>query len=229
MNKNTLKIGHRGAKGHVVENTLESIQMALDLGVDGIEIDVHLSASGDLVVFHDFTLDRMTNGTGELAKMSLSALKKLTVKKLYKIPSLLEVLDLVDKRCLLNIELKGKNTAFEVCKSIKIYGATKGWEYEHFIVSSFQKRELQDVFNIDKNIPLAVLSKASVEDAMEFANTIKAVAIHPNHALLTPDNVSRAQNLGYKVHTWTVNDVETIQRMKSYGVDGIISDFPERL
>lgn len=229
MNKNFLKIGHRGAKGHIAENTLESIQKALDLGVDGIEIDVHLCATGDLVVFHDFTLDRMTNGTGELAKKSLSDLKKLTVNEHYKIPTLLEVLDLIDKKCLLNIELKGKNTAFEVCKSIKIYGATQGWDYDNFLVSSFQHRELEDIYKIDKKIAIAVLSKASVEDCMDFANSVKAKAIHPNYALLTPDNVGRAQNLGYKVNTWTVNEKEAIQRMKSYGVDGIISDFPERL
>ena len=66
-----LKIGHRGAKGYVAENTIESIQKALDFGVDGIEIDVHLCASGELVVFHDLTLDRMTNGIGEIGKLSL--------------------------------------------------------------------------------------------------------------------------------------------------------------
>jgi glycerophosphoryl diester phosphodiesterase len=96
-------------------------------------------------------------------------------------------------------------------------------------VSSFQHKELQIVADCDSNIQLGVLTKASVDEAIEFAKTIKAVAIHPNHALLSRENVKRAQNEGFKVYTWTVNDIETINRMKSYHVDGIISDFPDRL
>ena len=88
MNQKILKIGHRGAKGYVAENTIASIQKALDFGVDGIEIDVHLCATGELVVFHDFTLDRMTNGTGEVSKLSLSELKQLKVADKFQIPTL---------------------------------------------------------------------------------------------------------------------------------------------
>lgn len=224
-----LKIGHRGAKGYLAENTLESIQKALDFGVDGIEIDVHLCASGELVVFHDYTLDRMTNGTGEVGKSSLDELKNLMVNGNYIIPTLEEVLDNIDRKCLLNIELKGKNTASKTCEVIQHYIQNKKWKYYDFIVSSFQHHELEDVFNGNKNIPLGVLTKANVEEAIEFATTINAIAIHPNYALLTAENVKRAQSKGYKVYTWTVNDDDTIQRMKSYGVDGIISDVPDRL
>ncbi len=224
-----LKIGHRGAKRYVAENTLESIQKALDFNVDGIEIDVHLCDSGELVVFHDFTLDRMTNGTGEVSKMSLLELKKLKVDGSFSIPTLEEVLDRIDRKCLLNIELKGKNTAIKTCEVIQYYIQKKKWNYDGFIVSSFQHHELEAVFNIDKNIPLGVLTKANVDLAIEFATTINAVAIHPNYALLTDQNVKRAQSKGYNVYTWTVNDYDTIHRMKGYGVNGIISDVPDRL
>lgn len=224
-----LKIGHRGAKGYIAENTLESIQKAIDFGVDGIEIDVHICASGELVVFHDFTLDRMTDGTGEVGKQSLSELKLLKINGQFLIPTLDELLDLIDKKCFLNIELKGRHTALKTSEVIQKYIKEKGWEYSDFIVSSFQHLELEDVFKIDKNIPLGVLTKASVTEALEFAETIKAVAIHPNFAILTKENVKRAQSQGYKVFTWTVNDEETILRMKSYGVNGIISDVPDRL
>ena len=229
MKHSCLKIGHRGAKGYIAENTIESIQKALDFGVDGIELDVHLCASGELVVFHDFTLDRMTNGTGEVSKLSLSELKQLKINNQFTIPTLEEILDVIDKKCLLNIELKGKNTASKTCEIVQKYIKTKGWSYQDFIVSSFQHHELEDVFKIDKQIPLGVLSKASVDDAIEFAQTINAVAIHPNYALLTSENVYRAQTKGYKVYTWTVNDDDTIKRMKNYKVDGIISDVPDRL
>jgi glycerophosphoryl diester phosphodiesterase len=224
-----LKMGHRGAKGYVAENTIESIKKALDFGVDGIEIDVHLCASGELVVFHDFTLDRMTNGTGEISKLPLSELKQLKVNNEFLIPTLEEVLDAIDKKCLVNIELKGRNTAATTCEVVQKYIKTKGWSCQDFIVSSFQHHELEDVFHSDKNMPLGVLTKANVDEAIEFAKTINAVAIHPNFALLTPENVKRAQSQGYKVNTWTVNDHETIERMKTYGVDTIISDFPDRL
>ena len=224
-----LKIGHRGAKGHVAENTLESIQKAMDLGVDGIEIDVHLCASGELVVFHDFTLDRISNGTGEVKKLSLLELKKLKIESQFLIPTLEEVLDLINKKCFLNIELKGSNTALKTSEVIQDYIQNKDWNYEDFLVSSFQIRELEAIFNLDKKIPLGVLTKANMDEAIEFAQTINALAIHPNYALLTPENIKRAQDKNYKVYTWTVNDDKTIKRMKSYGVDGIISDVPDRL
>lgn len=222
-------MGHRGAMAYAAENTIESIQKALQLGVDGIEVDVHVCASGEIVVFHDFTLDRMTNGTGEISKHTLLELKELRVGGQFQIPTLQEVLDLVSNNYVVNIELKGKYTALKTCKIIQHYINTYGWSYSSFIVSSFQHHELEDVFRIDENIPLGVLTKANVAEAVEFAETIKAVAIHPNFALLTRENVKRAQFKGYKVNTWTVNDEETIKRMKEYGVDGIISDNPDRL
>ena len=130
---------------------------------------------------------------------------------------------------MLNIELKGKYTALKTCDVIQKYIKEKEWNYNNFIVSSFQHHELEAVFKIDNNIPLGVLTKASVDDALEFAETVNAIAIHPNFALLTKENVKRAQAEDYKVYTWTVNDKQTIERMKSYKVDGIISDVPDRL
>lgn len=228
--KNTLlKIGHRGAKGHIAENTLESIQKALDLGVGAIEIDVHLSKTGELVVFHDFDLERLTSGTGEIAMKSLKELKKLKVDGKFEIPTLLEVLELINKKCVVNIELKGPLTALETCKSIQIYTETKNWNYDDFLVSSFNHEELQTVFNLNKNVPLAVLTESNLETAIKFAQTINAIAIHPEHHLLNKKKVQQLQSLGFKVNTWTVNDSETIALVKTYGVDGIISDFPDRL
>ena len=229
MNHKCLAIGHRGAKGYVAENTLESIQKALDFAVDGIEIDVHICASGELVVFHDVTLDRMTNGSGEIGLKTLAELKQLKINNEFHIPTLEEVLDLIGRKCKLNIELKGKRTAAKTCKLIQYYINHKGWDYNDFIVSSFQKHELESVFSQDKNVPLAVLTKANIDDAIEFAETIKAVAIHPNVAIVTKSNIVKAQNLGYKVNVWTVNDIKTIKRMKDYKVNAIISDFHDRI
>ena len=229
MVTNCLVIGHRGAKAYIAENTLESIQKALDFNVNGIEIDVHCCASGELVVFHDFTLDRMTNGEGELAKYTLSELKALKVANQFSIPTLEDVLDLINKKCILNIELKGKATAEATCKIIQKYIENHGWNYSDFLVSSFQHHQIEAVFKIDKNIPLGVLTKANMVEAIAFAETVKAKAVHPGSAIVTRDNVKLAQSKGYAVNVWTVNDEETINRMKDYGVNAIISDNPDRV
>ncbi len=226
---NFMKIGHRGAKGHIAENTLESIQKALEIGVDAIEIDVHKCASGELWVIHDFTLDRTTNGSGEIAKRPASVIRDLKVEGHYKIPLLTEVLDLVEGKCLLNIELKGLNTAAPVSTIIRKKIAEGNWRYEDFIVSSFQKNELFEIKKMDKEVPIAVLSKASVPEAIELGRKLKAVAIHPSLGIITRDNTKMSQEAGFKVNVWTVNEREDIQRMIEFGVDGIISDYPNRL
>jgi glycerophosphoryl diester phosphodiesterase len=190
---------------------------------------VHVCASGELVVFHDFTVDRMTNGAGEVTKHTLLELQQLKVDGKYTIPTLEDVLKLIDANCLLNIELKGKDTAIKTCEIIKNCVQNSNWDYSHFIVSSFQHHELEVVFNTNKKIPLAVLTKASVTEALEFAKIIQAKTIHPNVALLTKENVKLAQEQGFIVNTWTVNDMKTIARMKCYGVNGIISDYPDRV
>ena len=108
----SLKFGHRGAKAYSPENTIASVKKALDIGVDGIEIDVHKCASGEVVVFHDFTLDRMTDGSGEIHKRTWEELQELKVKGAHHIPELEEVLDVINKRCIINIELNKITKAY---------------------------------------------------------------------------------------------------------------------
>ncbi|WNH13505.1 glycerophosphodiester phosphodiesterase [Thalassobellus suaedae] len=229
MEKPCLRIGHRGAMGHLAENTMASIKKALEFGVDGIEIDVHKCASGELVVFHDFTLDRMTQASGEISKYTLSELKTFQVNGQFDIPTLEEVVTFIDRKCLLNIELKGRNTALETERIIKKHIDYHGWMYGDFIVSSFQHHELEHIFSLNSQVPLAVLTKANVDEAIGFAKTINAHAIHPNIAIVTRNNVKEAKDMGYKVNVWTANNKDTIVRMKDYNVDAIISDFPDRI
>lgn len=224
-----LKIGHRGAKAHVAENTLASFQHALDMGVDGIELDVHVCATGELVVIHDFTVDRTTNGSGEVHKMTLAELKKLSIDGLHSVPLLDEVMALINRKCLMNIEMKGRHTAQPLSDFIDGYVKSRGWTYDDFIVSSFQREELLVMSEVNKNIPLGILTQASVTQAWEWAQEFSAKAIHPHFTLLTESNVKKAQQAGLKVYTWTMNETEDIERIKAYNVDGIISDYPERL
>ncbi|WP_203255928.1 glycerophosphodiester phosphodiesterase [Hyunsoonleella ulvae] len=228
MDLPVLKIGHRGAKGHVAENTLPSIKKALALGVDGIEIDVHRCASGELVVFHDFTLDRMTDGSGEISKFKYRELKRLKTKGNFEIPTLSQVLAFVDNKCLLNVELKGRDTAKEAARIITFYVDKKGWEYKNFIVSSFQYELLETVYNINKEIPLGVLTDNNIDAAVAYAKTVNAVSIHVDYTMLTAEIVETLRE-NYKVLAFTVNNLKPLARIQSYGVDGIISDYPDRI
>lgn len=229
MTSGILKIGHRGAAGHVAENTTESIKKGIELGATGIELDVHCCASGELVVFHDFTLDRVTNGSGDISKYILSELKKLKVLDEFAIPTLHEVMNVIDNNVLMNIELKGHNTAKPVVEFIEFYVERKGWSWHSFLVSSFQNDLLEQVYEANQNINLGILNDTNLEEAIIFSRQINAVSIHPDYTMLTQEKVKKIQAHNLKILTYTVNEKEHIERLKSYGVDGIISDFPDRL
>jgi len=228
MNK-TLIIGHRGTKGYSTENTLDSFQKALDMKVDGVELDVHLSSDREIVVFHDETLDRIADGKGNISNYSLSELKVFRIAKDYQIPSLKEVIDLVDKRCFINIELKGKHTAKPVVDLIENYITNKNWNYSHFQVSSFDWNLLTEVYKLNPEIFIGVLTEIDLDSALAFAKSIKAKSINPNFRLLTAENTEQLQEEGLQVFPWTVNETADIQKIKSFKVEGIISDFPDRI
>lgn len=224
-----LKIAHRGAKAYEPENTLKSFQKALDLNADGIELDVHLSSDGHIIVIHDETIDRTTNGKGLVNTLSLSELKSFLIADQLEIPTLIEVFNLIDKKCLINVELKGPGTASKVVSLIEEYILDKNWNYEHFIISSFEWNMLEEVHNLNSNIAIGVLTEEDVDKALAFGESIKAKAIHPDFQLLNSENTKKIQEKGFLVLPWTVDSEEDIRRVKSYNVDGIISDFPDRI
>jgi glycerophosphoryl diester phosphodiesterase len=218
-----LKIGHRGAKGYEPENTLISFQKAIDLKVDGIELDVHLSSDGEIIVIHDDSIDRTTNGKGFVKNLTALELKTLGI------PTLSEVLDLINHNCFVNIELKGIGTAKPVVDLISHYILVKNWNYTDFLVSSFDWKMLEEIQLLNPKIRIGVLTEESIEDALVFAKTTKAFSIHPNYVLLSKENVALMQENEFEVYPWTVNLKEDIQKIKSFNVNGIISDFPDRI
>ncbi|GAA3726008.1 MULTISPECIES: glycerophosphodiester phosphodiesterase family protein [Flavobacterium] len=226
---NVLKIAHRGAKAYEPENTLQAFQKALNLNSDGIELDVQLSSDGHIIVIHDETIDRTTNGKGLVGDFTLAELESFLIDGKYQIPTLIEVFDLVDKKCLINIELKGLGTAPKVVSLIEEYISKKDWNYNHFIISSFEWNMLEETSNLNPNIPIGVLTEENVETALAFAEKIKAKAIHPDFNLLNNENVQQMQEKGFLVLPWTVNTEEDIQKVKSYQVNGIISDNPDKI
>lgn len=224
-----LKIGHRGAKGYEPENTLVSFQEALDLNVDGVELDVHLSADGEIIVIHDETIDRTTDGKGFVNGLSLQELKAFFIDEKHEIPTLEEVFDLVNKKCFINIELKSHDVTDKVVALIEKYVNKKGWNYDHFLVSSFDWNALQEVSLLNDKIGIGVLTETDLDLALAFAKTIQAKSIHPYFHLITQESTALIQSHGFQVFPWTINELEDIQKIKTYNVNGIITDFPDRI
>lgn len=217
------KIGHRGASGYEPENTLIAFEKAIELNVDGIELDVHLSSDEELIVIHDETIDRTTDGKGFVNKFTASELKKIGI------PTLKEVLNLVNRNCFVNIELKGIGAAKPVADIIEFYILNENYNYNDFLVSSFDWKMLKEVHLLNPKIRIGILTEESIEEALALAKKAKAFSIHPYYRLLTKENVALMQKNGFEVYPWTVNSIEAIQKMKSFKVNGIISDFPDRI
>ena len=226
---NPLVIGHRGAKGHVAENTLASVKKALALGVDGVEIDVFRCATGELVVFHDKTLDKLTDAAGYIEDLALDSIQKISVLGREPIPTLEEVIDLVAGKIVLNIELKGSQTAIPTASILDSYFSAGKIHPNEVFISSFNWEELALFYNENKNVPIAILTEDDPLDAIAVAKSLNAFAINPDFRSLTANNVRKIHQEGLKIYSWTINEKEDIERIKSLGVDAIITDFPERI
>ncbi len=224
-NNKMINIGHRGAMGLETENTIASIQKALDLGVDMIEIDVFLLKSGEVVVFHDDTLDSLTNATGRIEDYTFDQLKKITVQG-HHIPTLQQVIETIDQKVPLNIELKGKNTAKPTHQIVSDY-IHKKWKKDDFIISSFLWNELIDYRNLDSKIAIAVLTEENPLDAISAAQSLNAKAINPWFKNLTQNQVNQIHEAGFKIFTYTVNTPEDLKKMQSWGVDGVFCNYPD--
>lgn len=225
---NVLKIGHRGACGYAPENTLLSFTIALTMNVSMIEFDVHQCATGHTVVIHDETVDRTTNGSGEVASKTLEQLKGLDAGKGQIIPTLQEVSDLADHKAMVNIELKGKNTAAPVAKIIDEYVA-KGWNYNDFVISSFDHEQLYEIHALKAHLRIAILSHKLPMDYKRLVEDLAAESINLKHINITQDSINELHAQNIKISAWTVNSPADSMRLVNWGIDGIFSDFPDRL
>lgn len=229
MHNNCLAIGHRGACGYAPENTLASFKKALELGVDMVEFDVYLCKSGEVVVIHDDTVDRTTNGTGFINDLTLKQLKQLDIDNGEKVPTLQEVLDCIDRKCIVNIELKGPHTALPVAKIIHEYITHKGWQYKDFLISSFDHQQLAVTKSIDPNLRIGLLLHALSVHLPHIGQQFGAYSLHVNSESTTQEFVDDTHKSGLKFFVYTVNNPEEIAYIKSLGVDGIFSDYPDRI
>lgn len=223
------RIGHRGAKGYSPENTLPSFEKAIELGCDGIELDIHCSSDGVPFVIHDATLNRTMQISANVADKHSSELSIICGSEKNGIPTLIDVLNLVNRRCFVNIELKSDDSAEPVIEIIADFINRKSWKYPDFIVSSFNWVLLQKVRSSDPKIPIGILTSTDIELAINFATFINAESIHPYFHLLTAENASEIRQKGLKIFPYTVNEPQDITFVKSLNVSGIISDYPDRI
>lgn len=220
-------IGHRGAMGHAPENTLLSIEKALELGASWIEVDVQ-AVDGRLVIFHDIRLERVTNGIGYVAEKRFSYLRSLDAGEGQIIPTLEEVFEQVGQRAGINIELKGPKTAAPVAELIDLQ-LRKGRYRDRILVSSFNHPELMAFKAICPNIPIGPLIAGIPLEYAAFAQAMGAFSVHICLDFIHSEFVKDARQRDLQVFVYTVNHPEDIVRMLALGVDGVFTDFPERV
>ena len=222
--RQVLRIGHRGAAGHAPENTLAAIYKGIALGVDFIEIDVHRTADGVLVALHDKTVNRTTNGKGRVDRLSLHNIKTLDAGNGEEVPTLQEVIEIAAGRVGLMLELKVHGVARQTVEAVRHAGFK-----DPVIFASFLHDELPQIRMADPNascmVLLGRLPRAPVTRAMQYG---------PSHVGLRYDTATRRlvdafHRANLTVFVYTADRLGDIRRALSVGVDGVISNFPERI
>ena len=204
---------------------MRSVRRALELGASGIEVDVQ-RIDDELIVFHDATLDRTTNGRGYVARQSFARLRALDAGFGEQIPTLREIVEAVPRGTFINIELKGRLTARPVCALVEEFVHQSGWSYADFLISSFHRRELTQISN--PQIQIGLLLARPFRLYHFTARRLRAWSVNVALRYVTNRFVEDAHQRGFKVLVYTVNDPADIERMRAFGVDGIFTDFPER-
>jgi glycerophosphoryl diester phosphodiesterase len=220
--KKPLVVGHRGAASYEPENTLKSFDKAVSLGVGAIEFDVHLSSDGEVVVIHDETVDRTTNGKGAVKDMSFDRLRKLDAGEGEQIPSLQEVIDLYKDKALMLIELKAEGTAKPV---VDILNKSEAWD--KVIVISFLHDLVKEVKQLDKRIKTGVLFVGRPINANRLAKDVKADALVMLYKTVDKRIVREAHKEGLKVFIWNIDDKSEVKEYVKLGVDAISSNKPD--
>jgi glycerophosphoryl diester phosphodiesterase len=223
--KSIIVTGHRGAAGLEPENTLRSFRCALDLGVDRVETDVHLTQDGHLVCIHDATVDRTTDGTGAVRDMTLETLRQLDAGKGERIPTLEEAIQTVRGRAVLQIELKGEGTVPPTLSALESAGVTP----EEVLLTGFSTAHLEEVRARRPDLPVSHLFGDPPPDAVERAQSVGARSLAINQKHITPEWVDAAHNAGLEIRAWNPDTREDMKRMLVLGVDGMGSNRPDLL
>ncbi|NLE18685.1 MAG: glycerophosphodiester phosphodiesterase [Propioniciclava sp.] len=225
---------HRGASGYAPENTLPAFELALEQGADGFELDVQLTRDDEVVVIHDETLERTTDGNGWVADHSLEDLRKLDASYGHekyggtRIPTLAEVFDLVrDTGTMVNVELKNSRIAYKGLEE-RVLAIVEAHGMAHRVVlSSFNHYSLRHLVGLGSALPLGALYSEPLWKPWQYAARLGATALHPSLAATRRKIVEKSHEHDLAVHVWTVNEPEDVQRMVGLGVDALITNYPD--
>ena len=227
---------HRGASGYAPENTLEAFDLAVKMGAHGVELDVHICKSGELVVAHDERVERVSDGTGFIRDLTLKELKALRFNKTHpeyahaQIPTLSEVFALLRRTELkINIELKNSWFDYEDLERKVIETAAREFSLDRVIFSYFSHRSMQRVKRIDPKLYCGLLYEGSLVKPWVYALMLGMDAIHPDFTeVMTPGGeCEAAHRVGIQVNTWTVNDREIMETVLREGADILITNYPD--
>jgi glycerophosphoryl diester phosphodiesterase len=226
-----LNIAHRGASGRFPENTLSAFTAAIAAGAQMCELDVQLTIDGAVVVIHDETVERTTDGGGAVRSMTLAELKGLDAGVRFgpefageRIPTLEEVMTLVDGRCGLNIEIKRACVERKVCELIVERRALAT-----AMISSFDWDALAVVRHFEPRVRVGLLGSQWPVRLVGAAFELKAESINPRADIVTEDLCIAAHERNLSVYAWTVDEPDEMRRLIAFGVDGIMTNYPERL
>lgn len=231
-----LRIGHRGAAGTHPENTMVSFRRAIELDCDGIEFDVHRTADGELIVIHDGFLNRTTNGSGLIMATTYEQIQALDAGSWKnpqfageRVPTLRQLIRETPPTLQLFLELKAGSVHYPGIEEELLALLAEEGALDRVQISSFDHHALLKIHQLAPTLPLGMLFADNLLDPVALAQQIGADALHPAWEWVNPAMVEKAHAAGLKVNVWTVNLPEAIMMMTACGVDGIISDFPDRV
>lgn len=224
---------HRGGSDWAPENTMAAFRKSLEFGVDGIEIDVQRCSTGELVVFHDPDVGRTTNGVGLIKDISYPELKRLSAGLWFdeefrqeSVPLLSSVLDLLDGKVVLNIEVKNTPIDYPGIENDLLDLIEDYPHRDKLIISSFDHQVILRIHQMAPDLKLALLADAVFVDIGDYAKKIGATVWHPCVDSLHADAVSEAQTAGLEINAWTLNDARKWDYALRIGLDGIVTDDP---
>lgn len=225
---------HRGASAYAPENSLEAFQEAIDQGADGVELDVHLSADGRVIVHHDATVERTSNGMGAVGDLTLRALRSFDYNAAMpgfrdvRLPTLADVLDLLAPTGMsVNVELKTTRRPYPgLLDAVEAMVARFGMA-DRIWYSSFNHETLRDLQNAGSRIPLGILYEHPLVDPWDYAVHMGVQALHPDESLVDDELIERSHALGLRVHPWTVDDPGRIGALVRLGADAVITNVPD--
>lgn len=220
---------HRGANSYAPENSLSAFEKAIQLGCDGIELDVRMCATGEIVVFHDRYANRMTSIRGNVQKMTLSQLRQLNlIQKNYpfdKIPTLSEVLDLARKKVLINIDVKKASLSGDVFEQNIVKILEKFGLSDNIIISSFNPFVLKKISLMKPKLHVGFIFRNRSSIMMLNGHPVKS--LHARHHILSQKYISHLSHRCTSIYSWTVDDEIAMQKQIQMGIDGIITNRPE--